>query len=164
MHSSAISTCIWASPDRMSSPVASARSSLSEGSSSTIRLIASKTFSSSPRALAPTATAHDPKDAQPAGVRVHVGLEHVGREGSFRIARNLFALFRDENCEGSRSEPTAPTLQVGRAWGATGYHVEQAVYADHALRARREDGDDQALGYPLADPVESLFGGDLLPF
>src|SRR5918995_837909 len=116
------------------------------------------------RLVRAAATTHDPKDAQPAGVRVHVGLEHVGREGSFRIARNLFALFRDENCQGSRSEPTAPTLQVGGAWSATGDHVEQAVYADHTLRARREDGNNDALGDPLADPVESLLGGDLLAF
>src|ERR671910_1893079 len=116
------------------------------------------------RLVRAAATTHDPKDAQAACVRVHVGLEHVGREGSFRIARNLFALFRDENCQGSRSEPTAPTLQVGGAWSATGDHVEQAVYADHTLRARREDGNNDALGDPLADPVESLLGGDLLAF
>src|SRR5215204_3233301 len=116
------------------------------------------------RLVRAAATTHDPKDAQPAGVRVHVGLEHVGREGSFRIARNLFTLFRDENCEGSRSEPTAPTLQVGGAWSATGDHVEQAVYADHTRRARREDGNNEALGNPLADSLESLLGGDLLPF
>src|SRR5688500_12866220 len=104
------------------------------------------------RLVRAAATAHDPKDAQAAGVRVHVGLERVSREGSFRIARNFFSLFRD------------PTLQVGGAWGATGDHVEQAVYADHTLRARREDGNNDALGDPLADPVESLLGGDLLAF
>src|SRR5215210_6468560 len=104
------------------------------------------------RLVRAAATAHDPKDAQAAGVRVHVGFERVGREGSFRIARDFFALFRH------------PTLQVGGAWGATGDHVEQAVYADHTLRARREDGNNEALGDPLADPIESLLGGDLLAF
>src|SRR5215218_7170687 len=104
------------------------------------------------RLVRAAATTHDPKDAQAACVRVHVGLEHVGREGPFRIARDFFALFRD------------PTLQVGRAWGATSDHVQQAVYADHTLRARREDGNNEALGDPLADPLESLLGGDLLAF
>src|SRR5829696_513776 len=104
------------------------------------------------RLVRAAAAAHDPEDAQASGVRVHVGLEHVGREGSFRIARDFFAPFRD------------PTLQVGGAWGATGDHVEQAVYADHTLRARREDRRSEALGDPLADPVESLLGGDLLAF
>src|SRR5215218_6565747 len=104
------------------------------------------------RLVRAAATAHDPQDAQAAGVWVHVGLEDVGREGTFRVARDLIARFRD------------PTLQVGGAWGATGDHVEQAVYADHMLRARREDGNNEALGDPLADPVESLLGGDLLAF
>src|SRR5215212_3014353 len=228
MRSSASSTCIWASPARMSSPVASVRSSLSEGSSSTMRFMASKTFSSSPCALAPMAnaavgsgsstgskvivfsglqrvskvavsrslatammspatasstgsrslptrcemppsrseesvrgfvsasseatTAHDPEYAQAAGVRVHVGLERVGREGTFGVAGELIALLRD------------PTVQVGGTRGATGDHVEQAVDPDHAFRARREDGDDQSLRNPLADPLEGLLGGDLLAF
>src|SRR5215207_303017 len=104
------------------------------------------------RLVRAAASAHDPKDAQASGVRVHVGLEGVCRERPFRIARDFFALFRD------------PTLQVGGAWGATGDHVEQAVYADHTLRARREGRNNEAVGDPLADPVESLLGGDLLAF
>ena len=104
------------------------------------------------RLVRAAAAAHDPKNAQSSGVRVHVGLERIGSEGAVRVARDFFAFFRD------------PTAKVGRAWGATGDHVEKTVDPDHALRARREDGDDEALGYPLADPVESLLGRDLLTF
>src|SRR5829696_2585309 len=104
------------------------------------------------RLVRAAAAAHDPQHAQATGVRVHVGLEYVSGEGAIRVAQDLIALFSD------------PTLQVGGAWGATGDHVEQAVYANHTLRARREYGNNEALGDPLADPVESLLGGDLLAF
>ena len=98
------------------------------------------------------AAAHDPEHAQAAGVGVNVGLERVGGEGAVRVAGDFVAFLRD------------PTRQVRGARGAAGDHVQQAVYPDHALRARRQDGDDEAVGDALADAVEGLLGRDLLPF
>ena len=97
------------------------------------------------------AAAHDAEHAQAAGVGVHVGLEGIGGEGAVGVTGNFFAFLRD------------PTRQVRGARGAAGDNVEQAVYPDHALRARGQDGDDEAVGYAFADAVEGLLGGDLLP-